>query len=274
MKQLLREPLLHFLLLGGLVFALFSSFEEAPVTASGDVIEVTGETVDSIVSAFERTWKRAPTDSERMFLVEHHIEEEILVREALLLGPDRDDTVIRQRLALKMRFLLEAGAVDAEPDRETLQNHLEANADYFQYAPRVSFDQVALSGLSDDQSAVLEQLRGGADPALFGAGSMLPTQLHSAPLHSVDAVFGHGFFPDISGMEIGAWMGPVQSGYGEHFVRVTAYQPAQLPALEEIENEVLRHWKSARAVEIKNLRMESLRTRYVIRTATLQGDGG
>ena len=126
MKSLLREPLLHFLLLGAAIFGLFVLFDDTPPPTAEQSIAVTENDARRLVAEFEATWRREPTVQELDRLIEHLVNEEVYVREAKALGLDQGDTIIRRRLQLKMEFLTETGAQSADPDDATLADHLAA----------------------------------------------------------------------------------------------------------------------------------------------------
>jgi hypothetical protein len=115
LHRLAREPLVHFLGIGALVFALHGAGETAPTTPGETVITVAPAQVERLAAQFEAAWRRSPSRQEIAALVEDHVREEIYYREALALGVDRDDTVIRRRLRQKMEFLGEGAASALDP---------------------------------------------------------------------------------------------------------------------------------------------------------------
>ncbi len=258
-SRLLREPLLHFLLIGALVFAVYGQRPASPVTAAG-TIEITPEQVDRLAGQFESVWRRPPTADETAVLVEGFVREEVYYREALALGLDRDDTVIRRRLHLKMEFIGDAAADAMTPDDDALQAFLDANPDRFLAPERVSFRQVFLGG--DDPAATLALLRAGADPAELGRGGLLPETMDDAVATTVDGTFGAGFFAAISTLEPGGWQGPILSAYGPHLVRLDAFVPAAAPALADIRDRVEGEWRQQEAERLREASYETLRARY------------
>ncbi len=122
-RSWLREPLLHFLLLGTGLFVL-SGFLGEPTPSDSRVVVTPGH-VERLVETWRRTWQRPPTAQELEGLIEDHIKEEILYREAIAMGLDRDDTIIRRRLRQKMEFLAEDIAAQDEPAEEELELFLE-----------------------------------------------------------------------------------------------------------------------------------------------------
>jgi hypothetical protein len=162
--KLLREPLLHFLLLGALIFAVFSFITRHRTDKPGEIV-VTQGTVENIVTGFTRTWQRPPTEGELQGLVRDYIREEAAYREALAMGLDRDDTIVRRRLRQKLEFLSDDLASHAEPSDADLDAFLHAHPGLFQTEPLFSIRQIYLNpqlhgaNLQQDESRLLAQLR-------------------------------------------------------------------------------------------------------------------
>lgn len=263
LSRLLREPLVHFLVIGGLVFALYGRDEPAPAAPSGQVIVVTEAQVAQLSARFEAAWRRPPTPDERAGLIEDHLRDEIYYREALALGLDRDDTVIRRRLRQKMEFFGDGAAAAATPDEAELRAHHAAHPERFATGPRVTFRQVALADAADAH-AVREALAAGADPQALGRGGLLPAGMEAADRRAVDGVFGAGFFAEVGGLAPGDWRGPVRSSYGPHLVRVVALDPGAAAPFETVRDLVLQDWRRATAEALREAQFTALRSRYEV----------
>jgi hypothetical protein len=259
---LLREPLLHFLVLGALLFGLFGLLDDTPPPAPAERIVVTEAEAERLAGRFEATWRRPPDAAERARLLERYVEEEVLVREARTLGLDRGDAVVRQRLAQKMGFLIESGAEAAEPTDAVLRSHMESHPDRFRVPARVAFEQVPLG--DDGAGPVLAALDAGASPGAVGGRSLLPAFVPPSPRQAVDGTFGEGFFDAVAALPPGEWAGPVASGYGGHVVRLGEHRPARLPPLEEVRGEVERDWRAETRVRLAGERLDALLDRYEI----------
>lgn len=266
MRAVLREPLLHFLVLGLVIFGLFAYFDDTPPPASGQTIDVTAEDARRLVAAFEATWRRPPGQEELDRLIEQFLREEIYTREARALGLDQGDAIIRQRLRQKMEFLSEAGAEAVDPDDATLNAHLAANPERFARAPLVAFVHVLLKQetTAAEASEILAQLAGGGDPQAFARPSLLPAVLPPSPPRVIDGSFGSGFFDALDGLPRGEWAGPVRSAYGLHLVRLTERQPGGLPPLADIRERVLQDWRATYAAQLREERFDAMRARYRI----------
>lgn len=278
MPKLLREPLLHFLILGAALFLVFEVTQEEAGPGERTIVVTAGQ-VEQLAGQFSRTWLRPPTASELDGLIEKYIRGEVLYREAQGLGLDRDDPYIRNRLALKLETLLDDLSVGSEPSGEELASFLEQHAEWFTEPERISFRQVYLSSEhSPDPAAearrVLELLQGGEDPERFGDVSMLAAHFEGASPAEVERVFGGDFVDALAELEPGAWHGPVRSPFGLHLVRIAERLPARLPALAEIRDAVLAEWRDQQRRDARERAYERLRERYeiVIEPATPDGE--
>ena len=266
-RRLLREPLLHFAVIGGLIFVLYWSLA-GPGPAPTNVITVGPERIAQLNQGYQAVWRRAPTEDETRSMIGDHAREEVYYREALALGLDRDDTVIRRRLRQKMEFLTDTGADVLEPEAGELEAYFSANQKSYSASPRIAFEQVFL-GQNPDTATIAQTLNTlrstpSANPSTMGVRSFLPVRLDLSPPNAVDGVFGENFFNRLSPVAVGEWNGPVVSGYGVHLVRVLESSPASTPPLEEQRDAVLRDWRAAKALELRELAYAKLLERYTV----------
>jgi hypothetical protein len=271
MRSLAREPLVHFLLLGALLFAL-DAWLRPTTSATGEIV-VSEARVRSLAQNFSRAWQRPPSREEIDGLVEDHIREEVLVREALALGLDRDDTIIRRRLRQKIEFVSEEAAALARPTDEDLAAYLAAHADAFRVEPRATFTQVYLDprkrakSLEADTKRLLDALNGngGIDPAQAGDGLLMLEPRYEDVLQSeIGRLFGAEFAAALVKLPAGAWVGPIESGYGAHLVKLEALTPGGTPTLAEVRPLVEREWANARRQQAAREFYEKLRAKYTV----------
>jgi hypothetical protein len=270
LRKILREPLLHFLLLGAGLFVLFSLVGK-PTEERPDQIVVSAAKVENLAELFRRTWRRPPTQQELDGLIADHVKEEILYREALALGLEEDDIVIRRRLRQKMEFVSEDVAPPAEPSEAELRRFLAEHADRFRAPWRVSFAQVYLSpdrrgaNVRSDAERMLVALdTGKADPAGSGDPFLLEQDYRELSGQDVERLFGGPFAAQLAELPVGRWSGPVESGYGLHLVLVRDRTPARLPDLAEVRDAVTNEWRAVRQAEANRAFYEGLRARYVV----------
>jgi PPIC-type PPIASE domain len=267
---MLREPLLHFLVLGAGLFVLFGLIGE-PAGERSDRIVITEAKIGDLAELFERTWRRPPTPAELDGLIEDHIKEEIFYREALALGLDRDDTVIRRQLRLKMQFVSEDVAQPAEPTENELRAFLAEHPDRFRKPSRISFAQVYLSpdrrgedAWGDAERMLIALNAGESDPAEAGDPFLLEHDYRDLAAHDVERLFGGEFAARVAELPVGRWSGPVESGYGLHLVLVRERTAARLPDLSEVHEAVANQWRAARQEEANRAFYEALRANYEV----------
>ena len=280
--KLLREPLVHFLLLGLGLFVLFGVVGDADDAPPGR-IEISTARVAQLTEIFTRTWQRPPTEQELEGLIEDHIREEVYYREALAMGLDRDDTIVRRRLRQKLEFFTDdlVGAVD--PTEEQLEAYLSEHPDAFRVPAELSFRQIYFNRdrrgeqATSDAESLLERLNGAGsevDTAGFGDSLRLPGDYERISEIEVDRGFGNGFAAALADLPLGRWSGPVESGYGLHLVLIRERQPGSFPALAEVREVVEREWRNVRRKEAAEAFYRGLRGRYVVSVeAPEEGDG-
>lgn len=272
LKRLFQEPLTHFLALALAIFVLFGALNRSEEPAP-DLIVVTGAKIEQLTGLFAKARQRTPTAAEIKGLIDDHIREEILYREALTLGLDKDDTVIRRRLRLKMEFLNQAEADGASPTEAELETYLKANPARFEIDPQLAFRQVFLSPerrgdmIDRDAAAMLEALRSNtaADPVALGDATMLPFELPLTSKLSIAQIFGTGFAEALAKAEPGAWTGPIRSSFGAHLVNVGEHRPGRAATLAEARDAVLREWTNERRQRMEDQRLAARLQRYKVR---------
>jgi len=272
MKFLMREPLVHFLLIGAALFLLFELFDD-PVGQQSSRIVITEGQIKFLKASYARTRQRTPTKVELQGLIDGHVREEILYREALALGLDKDDSVIRRRLRQKLELMSDDLAGIVIPTDGQLQQFLETNADKFRIEPQIAFRHVFLDiaqrGISADDEAVrllalLSNEGDRSDPDALGDRLMQPKSFNLTPVSQIARLFGTSFSLELTNLPPGKWAGPVQSGYGLHLILVIEYVAGRLPRLDEIREAVEWEWTAAHRKELKENIYNELRERYTV----------
>jgi peptidyl-prolyl cis-trans isomerase C len=275
-KSAFREPLVHFLAIGILLFVVFGLVNDDQ-SARGDRIEITRADLDQFVAIFSKQWQRQPSPRELQGLIDGRIREEVLYREALAMGLDKDDTIVRRRLAQKVEFLMGDASDVTEPDETTLQAYYEANAEKYREPPRLSFSHVYFSTdrrgeqAGKDATALLARLRA-ASPRVTqapeeGDSFMLPRVYVDKRTDEIGRDFGRAFSDEIAGLETKQWHGPVASAYGLHLVYIGSREEASLPPLEQVRSRVANDWLVEQQRIADERIYERLRSRYEIRVA-------
>jgi len=273
MNRILKEPLLHFLLLGAGLFMVYGLMSKpGDSNAPGKIIITQGQ-IEHLVDGFTKAWLRPPTSEELAGLVRDRVREEVYCREAVALGLDKDDTVIRRRLRQKLEFISDDVAALVEPTDADLSVYLQAHAGKFRVPQQFTFSQVYLNpekhgkNLARDTAQLLAQLKQAGDKAdlsLLGDAFLLDQQFTALPASEVAKQFGEKFAAQLSGLSPGQWQGPVESGYGVHLVRVSERTEGHLPALAEVRDAVRREWDNARRLEANEQFYQNLLKFYTV----------
>jgi hypothetical protein len=283
--RLLREPLLHFLLVGVVLFLLHGVLNRGRSDAPREIV-ISEARVEALAGSFATVWMRPPTAAEIRGLVDDYVAEEVYYREAIAMGLDQDDTVIRRRLRQKMEFISQGIADAAEPADAELEAYLERHAGKFASPAEISFRQVYLSRerrgerVRADAEKLLRELqagRGPADPAGAGDPTLLPPSMEAASPQATANTFGQEFALQLDEVPVGQWSGPIESGFGLHLVRVDERVADRAPTLAEIRPIVLREWQAEERSRQNTAFLDTLKRKYVIRVegpaATLYAAG-
>ena len=266
----LRDPLVVFVLLGIGVFAL-DGWRAGGETAR-PVIEITPDEVERLRARWIAQWGREPTGDELQTLVDEAVDEEILYREAQRLGLDRDDAIVRRRLAQKLTFILEDAGATGPPSQAEVEEYYARRAERYRRPRRTTFDHVFLSGDSrtdpaGDATALLGELRGVDDDGWRRLGDpfMLARSYADRSDQEIAGLFGRVFADAVSRLPRGDWNGPVESTYGAHLVRVNRRTASRVPALAEVRDRVLADLREDRRRDHSLAAYQELRDTYEVR---------
>lgn len=264
LRQFLREPLVHFL--GGalLIFAFFwatgSDRDPADYAINIDETDLARLKTDWI-----QNFRRPPTQQELDGLIDQEIAEEIYYREALRLGLDKNDPVIRRRLFIKMRFVDGQDTENASPTDAVLQQWMDKDPAKYALSPLYDFEQIYLGQISAAEAGErIAQLKTGTAPAAFAQSISLPATLQRASIAEIARQFGDRFAKQLEGLKPGVWSGPVSSGFGVHGVKITAKTPGKTAALDDIRQRVLNDWSAAAQAAQKEKALSRYRAKYDI----------
>jgi hypothetical protein len=271
-NKLLHEPLIHFLFIGTVLFVLFGMLND-PESDQDNRLVVTQAHVDHLVKTFQKRWNRLPGQAEVKNLVDSFIRQEVLYREALAIGLDKDDSVVRRRMAQKIDFMFKDIATPPEPGDAQLQEYLKKHPEKFTRPPRYTFSHVYLNAdkrgdkVFDDAKLLLTRLNQNANkPDLSAAGDALMLDHHYTDTSQpeVARLFGQQFSEKLNTVGPGQWTGPVDSAYGVHLVNVQQRTDTRLPKLAEIRDQVRREYIFDRQSDANEQFYNNLRKRYKV----------
>ena len=266
-RRILAEPLLHFLVIGVALFALYAAVKDR---SQQPTIIVVGESeLSTMRQSFERTWRRAPSEQEMAALTDSYVREEVLYREGVSLGLDRDDSLIRRRVRQRMEYVGESINGVSEPDTAALQSYLDARSENYRFQPHLTFAQIYLG---NDRipgiESILRRLNAVGGERLaetVGRPTQLVGRMEHASTSEVAQIFGREFAMVLDSVPEGTWQGPVVSEYGLHLVKVAQRAPARMPSLVEIHGKVERDWLRDEAAAAREKYYAGLRARYEVR---------
>jgi peptidyl-prolyl cis-trans isomerase C len=275
MKQLLREPLLHFLLIGAALFAAYYYLQPVrSVAPSAREIQLSVDELEQLAVLFQSQWQRDPTTEEFGLLVEQKVQSEVLYREALALGLDKNDEIVKRRMAQKMQFLAEDVAAAREPTFDELKEWYAQNTHKFVLPKRVSFRHLYFSPdrrgshVREDAAALLAKL--GSQPQAVKLPEsavdpfMFQEYYRDRAMDYLGKEFGPQFALAVEQLPTGSWQGPLESGFGWHLVFVDTATSGRIPEFEEIEPDVKTAWLAEQKVQAWDKAYQEMRAKYTV----------
>jgi PPIC-type PPIASE domain len=280
--QLLKEPLLHFLVIGALLFAAYAWLNRDSATAPPQV-RLAQSDVSWLKETFALEHQRQPSGAELRGLVRDFVKEELFARQAQELGLDKDDIVVRRRLAQKMAFLLQDNSRRAAPSDDDLHhlyeaqrgqnpgNQTQGNQPATQALftrPRISFTQIFFSrdqraDAAADAHAALRTLSDGSPPvADLGDHVSLKAEFRNVDERAVANQFGAKFAARIFELAPGAWQGPLESSQGLHLVRISERVPGELRPFDQIRDQIVEMWQAQSQRETEERTFAELLKKY------------
>jgi hypothetical protein len=250
--KLLREPLVHFVFIGSMIYVLYGLFATPEIDENVNSIVVSSGEIDVFKSSWKKRWNREPTTKELDGIIQQFIRETILYRQAINMGLDKNDMVIRRRLAQKMEFIVEDLATMLEPDEQTLQLWFNKHLNRFQESPRYTFTQIFFDpdkrgdATLEDANKIKSSLQAQTDPLaniseLSDSLMMQDYYPEKTPIE-IRKQFGSGFTQSLLDLSPGEWHGPVLSGYGVHLVYIQTIIPAATPSFTSVRVQVKELW--------------------------------
>jgi hypothetical protein len=271
-RTVLGEPMLHFLLIGIALFGVYRWV--SPSDSGGRRIVITGDVVNDLVTQHVAARGREPSTTDLNHLVESYVHDEILYREGVRLGLERDDIVVKRRVRQKIEMIAEEDASTRAPTEADLSAYLTANQARFVQPFILTFDQVFIGeprsgpGVVQVAAVTREALRKGGDPDELGKPTLLPHRMTRTPADLVARDFGASFAAALETVPVGEWVGPIESSFGAHYVRVSDRTPAAAPQLAAVRDHVVREWENERRQRARNDAYTKMRGEYQVSIET------
>ena len=266
--KFLSEPLLHFAVGGVILFSAYTFLNGSRPASDGvEPVRIGAGQIKWLKETYSSQWLRPPDANELQGLVTDLVNEELLAREAQAMGLGENDTIVRRRLAQKLKFLVEDTSRLAEPDEAELRRYFEANAARFEDGSRVSFSQIYFNpenrkDAAGDAGVVLAGLSADASAAELGDRFLLGSDMADADRQAIAGAFGDEFADALLAVEPGKWSGPLKSGYGTHLVFVSARETAKKPAFEAVRDRVVAEWRRESEQKVSADYLARLREKY------------
>lgn len=274
---ILRDPLVHFVVLGTALFLIWPFIADRVAPSPNEIVISQGE-LQRAIEVFHKTHLRAPDPPELDALVEDEVRAEVYYREGLALGLDRDDEIIRRRIAQKVQFMTQDLIHEDKPSDAELQRFLDLHRAEFGAEPQIAFSQVYLNpdrhrdGMESHAARLLARLNardGRLDYAADSDPLPVPNDFELTPLPTIATVFGDEFSKALAAQPSGRWVGPVRSGFGAHLVLLRDRREGAAPDLAHIRDVVLRKWQATRREEENRAVYLRMRAGYVVKVEAL-----
>ena len=263
----LKEPLLHFLLIGGVFFFIYD-MKNGPTVNTKSIVISNAEIVH-LKRLWTKTRQRVPTQSELQALIDHEIREKIMYQEALALGLDQGDSFVRRRLAQKMEFFSSDLADLAQPSEEELLQYMSVHKEMFRSPGKVNFAQIYIDPskhkLQTYSQTLLDTLRSKKNEVDIGAltdSNMFKQAYAGESEYSLKKVFGEIFVKELFALPVQTWQGPILSSYGEHLIFIHSITRSQQESLNLVRDKVVMEYKAQKRKEMDKVFYENLRKSY------------
>ncbi len=269
MKKLIKDPLLHFLIIGLILFLVYGFVNNETVNREDIIID--NNDIESLTAKWEMQWKRPPTQEELGNLILQNIKQEVFYQEALKMNLDHNDEIIKRRLSQKMEFLSNDLATLYEPNDDELLTYFQKNSEKYMLPYSYSLYQVVFTNDNhENPNSVIESILAESKNLSFEGmktkGDNLPFQYHYIKTNSDELAsqLGSVFAEGLENLELNKWVGPVSSGFGNHIVYITNREKPILPELNTVQEIVLRDYQYDKQKEVNELIFKNLKKNYTI----------
>ena len=274
LTRLFTEPLIQFLIIGACIYGAYALFGAPEEDFRDTRVHVDSARINAFISGWESRWNRPPTRDEIDGLIQSYIKEDVLYRQAVLMGLNEDDPITRRRMAQKLEFLTSDLAMMVQPAEGDLEQYFNENSELYRAPDRMTFSQVFFDPddrgnrtLEDAKEALVKLQTAGVpteESMQVGDGFMLQGDFVSVTEAEAARQMGNGFVEAVVKLEPGSWHGPVLSGYGVHLVYMYDYQKSPPAIFEDVQAAVLENWQLEQREKFNADFLENLKTRYEI----------
>jgi len=269
-KRILQEPLLHFLVVGSLLFFYLSSTD----TETKPQVTITQGKIKQLTAQFEKTRQRTPSDIELKVLIKNQIREDLAFAHGVQIGLIENDSIIKRRVQQKIEFMLKDSIAGIEPSREDLETYLMEHKEQYTMAPVYSFKQVYINPEQhEDFDVFIEDLQNkdlNSKYKNLGDSMMLESEYTHINTAQIARLFGRKFAKALDSVSLESWYGPVKSGYGLHLVCIDSKIPKHVAKLDEVKKELKRDFRMDAQKKAINAFYDTLKAQYDVKIKEVQ----
>ncbi|WP_298534882.1 peptidylprolyl isomerase [uncultured Algibacter sp.] len=269
MNKIIKDPLVHFLLLGLVLFLIYNKVNDQ--NFEQDKIIIDSNEVKQLVAKWDMQWKRPPTEEELTNIIIQDLRQEVFYKEALKMNLDHNDEIIKRRLSQKMQFLSNDLATLSQPSEEDLDKYYKEHSPKYRSPYIYTLYQIVFTNdnhknpvekantiFKNERNLSFEQMRSKGD------NLPIPYYFENVTSHELAGQIGVKFSENLTTVKENSWYGPVNSGFGEHLVYVIERKEPTLPRLQDVKSEVLRDFQYDKQIELKEAIFQSLKKNYDI----------
>jgi parvulin-like peptidyl-prolyl isomerase len=260
--RILKEPLVHFLFIGASLFFIYAQVNDT-VSQSDNKVYISKNQLNKIYSKWVDKTGKAPNKLEKKRLLDEYIEQEVLFKEAMAKGLDKNDHVIRKHLAKKMKFVFDDNTVLQKPTNEELKNLYKKEISLFQSTQNISFNQIVFSkdtkNIEEEAKKLLKRLKSSKSSKVSTIGKKVDLNKIS-----VEKIFSKKFSNTIFNLELNRWQGPFKTKYGLHLVNIHSIIKTKAPSFEDMKNELEIKYTKQQLTQANKVFYKNLYKKYEI----------
>ena len=264
LKRILQEPLLHFAVVGSLLFFYLSSND---VTTKPQVVISEGR-INQLTAQFSKTRQRTPSAEELKALIDNQVREDLAFKHGTQMGLVENDSIIKRRVQQKLEFMLNDSIASIEPSREELQAYLDTHQDKFIIAPVYSFKHIYINPEKHESTNafIAELKKENLDEVYQDRGDtiMLESEYIDIGSLQIARLFGRKFTENLDTITLNKWQGPVKSGFGLHLVIIDKKTSEHVATLNEMELEIKRNYRIAAQKQAIDAFYQELQKEYSV----------
>ena len=262
MKKLFKDPLIHFLVLGTMLFVVYGMLN---IDENKNEIIIDDNLINELSAKWELKRDRNPNLQELMGLINQYVEQEVLYREALAMNLDHNDEIVKRRLAQKMEFISDGLSEVLQPTEKMSGDYFNEHKENYKKPSLYTLEHVYFK--KDKRPQILDDVKkalASNNPKKFGDYISLNTAYENTSSVKIARDYGTTFAVALDSLPIGKWAGPVYSGFGVHIVYISKRIPAGYFTFNEVADKVTVDYNYDVSNDFKKELISSLLSNYTI----------